>query len=266
MKVGNAEIIVTRKSVAKNAKYVYFDTGIKTEENIIRASASRVLSLAQKNKVKSLFFSSSRHAVKQFPYMAASKIIAQEVFRYLRTTKKPALKKIFFVIPPSNIFAVFKKNVEGYLKYMLHKLSQGPYLTVDGIIEYKGGIVMIERSNPPLGWAIPGGFVDYGESVEDAVKREVEEETSLKFKNFKLFRVCSEPTRDPRFHTVSVVFVGKGQGRLKSASDAKDAKVFKLDSLPSKIAFDHRQVIGEYIRKFRPEAKDQKLRENKTSD
>jgi ADP-ribose pyrophosphatase YjhB (NUDIX family) len=256
MKIRDTEIIVVRECAAKNIRCIYFDINKEIEEEAIRSFANRALSIAHKGKAKYLVLSSSLRAVKHFPYAAASKIIAQEVFRYLRTAKRPALKKIFFVIPPRDIFAIFKKNVEGYLKYMLHKLSQGPYLTVDGIIEYKGGIVMIERSNPPLGWAIPGGFVDYGESVEEAVRREVKEETSLKFKNFKLFKVCSEPTRDPRFHTVSVVFIGKGQGRLKSASDAQNAKVFKLNCLPSKIAFDHRQVIGEYIRKFKPGAED----------
>ncbi|MCK4809608.1 MAG: NUDIX hydrolase [Candidatus Omnitrophica bacterium] len=128
-------------------------------------------------------------------------------------------------------------------------MSLGPYLTVDGIIEYQGGIVMIERSNPPLGWALPGGFVDYGESVEDAVVREVKEETNLDFIGVKQYKVYSKPHRDPRFHTVSVVFTGTGEGELIAASDAQNAAVFKADSLPEKIAFDHRQIITEYLKK-----------------
>ncbi|RKY36692.1 MAG: NUDIX hydrolase [Candidatus Omnitrophota bacterium] len=174
--------------------------------------------------------------------------MAQEVFRYLREIEKPSLKKIVFVLASLQALTAFKKNLLGYLDYITKKVCQGPFLTVDGIVEFAGGIVMIERSNPPFGWALPGGFLDYGESVEEAVKREVKEETNLDFVNFKQFKVYSNPKRDPRFHTVSVVFVGKGRGRLLSSSDAKDAQVFRLDSLPKKIAFDHAKIIRDYIK------------------
>ncbi|MBD3286457.1 NUDIX domain-containing protein [candidate division WOR-3 bacterium] len=121
-----------------------------------------------------------------------------------------------------------------------------PYLTVDCIIRYKEGIVLVERRYPPKGWALPGGFVDYGETVEDAVRREMFEETGLKLVNLKQFHVYSDPERDPRLHTVSVVFTADGDGELKGGSDAKVARVFKLDGLPEDICFDHGKIIEDY--------------------
>ena len=174
--------------------------------------------------------------------------MAQEVFRYTREFKKSSLKKVIFVLYSQDAFKTFEKNVVRYLEHMAKKISEGPFVTVDGIIEKDKGIVMIERSNPPFGWALPGGFVDYGESIEEAVAREMKEETNLDFVNFKQFKVYSQPDRDPRFHTVSVVFAGEGKGTLKADSDAKDARVFTLDNLPEKIAFDHRQVIHDYLK------------------
>ncbi|MDP2924321.1 MAG: NUDIX domain-containing protein [Candidatus Omnitrophota bacterium] len=247
MKIKDTEIIVVNRGIFGPTKRMIFDTALKTDEDTIRKFIRKTLSVAQKNKVKSLVFSSSPNPDKSFPYSAASKIMAQEVFRHIQTVSSPTLARITFILHRNDIFRIFQKNITDYLEHMTKKIAQGPFLTVDGIIEYKSGIVLIERSNPPLGWALPGGFVDYGESVEDAVRREIKEETNLSFVNFRQFRVCSMPKRDPRFHTVSVVFIGKGQGKLKSASDAKAAKVFKLDDLPSKIAFDHRAIIKDYI-------------------
>jgi ADP-ribose pyrophosphatase YjhB (NUDIX family) len=122
-----------------------------------------------------------------------------------------------------------------------------PYLTVDCIIRYQGGIVLVERKYPPLGWALPGGFVEVGETVEAAVRREMKEETGLELADLKLFGVYSDPSRDPRFHTVSVVFTADGAGTLQGGDDAKKAKVFKLDDLPEEIPFDHGKIIEDYI-------------------
>ncbi len=122
-----------------------------------------------------------------------------------------------------------------------------PYLTVDCIIRYGNGIVLVERKYPPLGWALPGGFVEVGETVEQAVRREMREETGLVLENLKQFHVYSDPARDPRFHTVSVVFTADGAGELKGGDDAKMAKVFKLDKLPKEIPFDHRLIIKDYF-------------------
>lgn len=224
----------------------------KTNEEIIRKATYRALLCAQKNNISSIAFCALGCGVGGFSYEAASKIMAQEVFRYAREVKQASLKKIVFVLNSSDAFMIFKKNVINYLMYMNKKISQGPFLTVDGIIEYKQGIIMIERSNPPLGWALPGGFVDYKESVEEAVVREIKEETSLDFINFRQFKVYSKPDRDPRFHTISVVFIGQGQGTLKADSDAKEIGIFKLDDLPEKIVFDHRKIIDDYTKTKNP--------------
>jgi 8-oxo-dGTP diphosphatase len=123
-----------------------------------------------------------------------------------------------------------------------------PYVTVDAIIRYQGGIVLIERKNEPHGWALPGGFVEIGESVEEAAVREAREETSLEVALVEQFYTYSKPRRDPRFHTVTVVFIAIGAGMLKGSDDARRAEVFLPDNLPAQIAFDHREIINDYFR------------------
>jgi len=120
---------------------------------------------------------------------------------------------------------------------------------VDIIILHQGGIVFIKRKNHPVGWALPGGFVDYGETLEHAAVREAKEETSLDVKLLSQFHTYSDPQRDPRFHTISTVFIGHGKGALEGKDDAEDAKVFQLDKLP-KLVFDHARIIEDY-KKFR---------------
>ncbi|MCX8022163.1 MAG: NUDIX hydrolase [Syntrophorhabdaceae bacterium] len=122
-----------------------------------------------------------------------------------------------------------------------------PLLTVDVVIRYNGGIVLIERKNPPYGWALPGGFVEVGESLEEAAVREGKEETSLDIRLIEQFHAYSRPDRDPRFHTVSVVFIGDGTGNLKARDDAKKARIFSKENLPEDIAFDHRRILSDYF-------------------
>jgi ADP-ribose pyrophosphatase YjhB (NUDIX family) len=124
---------------------------------------------------------------------------------------------------------------------------RNPFLTVDVIIEIGGGVVLIKRKNPPPGWAIPGGFVDYGETVEDAVVREAREETGLAVTLVRQFHTYSAPDRDPRHHTVSIIFIATASGSPVAADDAKEAEIFTGDNLPEDIAFDHRQILEDYF-------------------
>ncbi len=127
------------------------------------------------------------------------------------------------------------------------RMFKFPRLTVDIIIEFKGKIVLIKRKNPPFGWAIPGGFVEYGETVESAAKREAKEETGLRVINLRQFRVYSDPKRDPRGHTVSVVFTAQGKGEMKAKDDAKEIGLFTKDNLPAPLAFDHKKILRDYF-------------------
>jgi len=125
-------------------------------------------------------------------------------------------------------------------------MYKNPIPTVDIIIYKDGGIVLIRRDNKPFGWAIPGGFIDYGECTEDAAIREAKEETNLDVKDLKLFGVYSDPKRDPRQHTISIVYEGYGEGELKSGSDARYAQIFGT-KLPNEIAFDHKKILKDYF-------------------
>jgi len=136
---------------------------------------------------------------------------------------------------------------------------RNPFPTVDIIIEMpagscgpasrkeKLGIVLIKRKNPPFGWALPGGFVDYGESLESAALREAKEETSLSVELLYQLGAYSDPARDPRHHTISVVFVGRASGEPKACDDAEDVGVFHRDSLPGQLAFDHGKILRDYF-------------------
>lgn len=123
-----------------------------------------------------------------------------------------------------------------------------PFVTVDMIIEVSGGIVIIERLNPPHGWALPGGFVDVGESLEDAARREAKEETNLDLEDLRQMHTYSDPKRDPRFHTVSTVFTARGRGKAQSGDDAKNLKIVPHEELLNiEYAFDHKQVVKDYL-------------------
>ncbi|KIH76889.1 8-oxo-dGTP diphosphatase [Geoalkalibacter ferrihydriticus] len=126
------------------------------------------------------------------------------------------------------------------------KTFRNPFPTVDIIICVDNKIVLIERKNQPLGWALPGGFVDYGESLEDAARREAKEETGLDLNNMRQFRAYSDPNRDPRQHNISMVFIAEGKGTLQGGDDAARAGLFDLDALPAPLCFDHAEILGDF--------------------
>jgi ADP-ribose pyrophosphatase YjhB (NUDIX family) len=133
------------------------------------------------------------------------------------------------------------------------EIYKNPIPTVDIIIEIgpEEGIVLIKRKNPPYGWAIPGGFVDYGESLEEAAVREAKEETNLDVHLLRQFHTYSDPERDPRHHSISTVYIGKGKGIPQAKDDAQEIGTFTEATLPADIAFDHRRILNDY---FRPKA------------
>jgi len=125
---------------------------------------------------------------------------------------------------------------------------RNPIPTVDIIIELDArGIILIKRAKEPFGWAIPGGFVDYGESLEDAARREAREETSLKVELLGQLGAYSAPDRDPRHHTISVVFLARARGRPEARDDALEVGVFTKEDLPSPLVFDHGQILADYF-------------------
>lgn len=132
---------------------------------------------------------------------------------------------------------------------------RGPLPTVDVIAEMPDGrIVLVRRKNPPPGWALPGGFVEAGESAAAAARRELQEETGLDVDLSELFHVYADPARDPRGPTLSVVFIGRASGTPVGADDAAEARAFSLDALPAPLAFDHALILADY-RRYREEGR-----------
>lgn len=129
------------------------------------------------------------------------------------------------------------------------KAYRNPIPTVDIIIEIDTGIVLIERKNEPYGWALPGGFVDYGETLEAAASREALEETSIVITDLRLLGCYSDPARDKRQHNISTVFVAKGSDLPVAGDDATSAGLFQLDALPLNLCFDHDLIIRDYLQK-----------------
>jgi ADP-ribose pyrophosphatase YjhB (NUDIX family) len=133
------------------------------------------------------------------------------------------------------------------------KEYKNPFPTVDIIIEVEAGgvekgIVLIKRKNEPLGWAIPGGFVDYGETLEEAAVREAKEETGLRVHLIRQFHTYSDPKRDPRFHSISTVYIARAQGTPEAMDDAQEVGIFEHHNLPEYIAFDHRKILKDYFK------------------
>lgn len=220
----------------------------KTDEVKIRNSTRSALKVCEELKIKSVAFPALGCGVGGFPYLAAAKIMAQEVFSHLREGKT-CLKEIIFCLYDREALDIFNTGVIRYLEHVTQKLQNGPFTTVDAIIEIDGRVVIIKRSNPPFGWALPGGFVDYGETLEEAVIREAKEETGLDVFELKQFHTYSKPNRDPRFHTIATIFIAKAKGKPQAGDDAGSLKVVTLNEIEHlDFAFDHKQIIQDYIK------------------
>lgn len=244
------EAIVTGAGNLK-AKYVIhaatMGMDFETDEIKIRNSFANSLKRAEEKTITSIAFPALGCGVGGFPLEKAAKIMAEELVNHLK--KPSSLQKVFFVLLDEPGAELFEKALSNHLDYMQQKMQHTPVPTVDIIIEFGGGIVLVKRKNPPYGWAIPGGFLDYGESLEQAAVREAKEETNLDITNLRQFHTYSAPDRDPRHHTVTTVYIAKGKGVLKAASDAKEAKVSRETELPSDFAFDHKEIINDYLKK-----------------
>jgi ADP-ribose pyrophosphatase YjhB (NUDIX family) len=125
---------------------------------------------------------------------------------------------------------------------------RNPKSTADVIVDIGGKILLINRKNPPYGWAIPGGFIDYGEGAEDAAIREIREEAGIEVRDLTQFHFYSDPGRDPRHHTVTIVFTARSDGIPKAGDDAAEYGLFEENQLPSPLAFDHERILADYFR------------------
>lgn len=122
-----------------------------------------------------------------------------------------------------------------------------PRITVDAILEWPGRrVILITRRFLPSGLALPGGFVEWGETLEDACRRDVLEETGLSILSLRQFHSYSAPGRDPRHHTISVVFLARAEGTPRAGDDAAGIHIVSLDALPETLCFDHAEILADY--------------------
>ncbi len=253
MKIKGVEVGVARGNAKARGVFVVGGVlrdkaGLYANEKKARASVCAALRSSNKRRKRELGFFVSERSCSVFPPVGLSKILAQEIYRHIKEDNT-CLEKIFISVEGKKLAYLFDKTITGYLWHLVDVLTQGPLMTVDTLIEVRGGIVLIKRSNPPFGWALPGGFVDYGESLERAAGREASEETGLRVKNLKQMHTYSEPGRDSRFHTVTTVFVCQADGHPKAASDAAEADVFgPRDWQRLHLAFDHKKVLADYLK------------------
>ncbi len=246
IKIIQSDITILKVDTIVNAVTAGMD--LNADEVKIRNAARNALKTAEELKIKSIAFPALGCGTGGFPLLASAKIMAQEVLRHVKY-EESGLKEIIFCLFDKEAFEVFNKGIISYLEYVTYKLQNGPFTTTDAIIDVDGGVVVIKRSNPPFGWALPGGFVDYNESLEEAVRREMKEETGLDLLELKQFHTYSDPDRDPRFHTICTVFTAKAKGKPKAGDDAADLKVIQLKDIEGmEFAFDHKKILQDYIK------------------
>jgi len=125
---------------------------------------------------------------------------------------------------------------------------RNPFPTVDVVIACGGGLVLVRRRSPPLGWALPGGFLEWEEGLEAAAAREAREETGLEVRLTEQFFTYADPDRDPRHHTVTTVYLGEAEGIPRGGDDAREARVWPWDGLPEPLCFDHGRILRDVVR------------------
>jgi len=223
-------------------------SGPPPDEHAVRAAYRRVLEEAERQGHREVALRSLVAADGGLSATASGKIMAQEAIRFARSD--PAHVRRVTCVPHDRAgFEPLRKVVEGYVRHFIEVLAWGPLVTVDAIIEVPDrSIVLVERSSPPFGLALPGGFVEYGESLEEAVRREAAEETGLELSDLRQFRTYSDPSRDPRFHTVSTVFAAKAAGSPRAGDDAAAVRVVKPAEVSGlAFAFDHGKVLADWL-------------------
>ncbi len=223
------------------------------DERSVRAACARCLSEADSLKLSSIALPALGCRPGGLSPVASAKIMAQEAIRLARSGGS-ALRSIRLRHPDGPAFAEFEKAATGYIRHFLDVLIWGPFVTVDAIIEVQRaqsvGIVLVKRSSPPFGYALPGGFVDYGESLEEAVRREAREETGMELLDLEQFHTYSNPLRDPRFHTVTTVFSARAEGTPRAGDDAADVLVAEPEEIRDlTLAFDHGDVLEDFLKR-----------------
>lgn len=256
---GNA--VITSSGKLKNCKFIIhavtMGMDFKTSQEYIRLAVRNSLIVAEERNIKSIAIPALGCGTGKFPYNDAAKIMAEEVAKHILENPDTSIKNVVFVLKNKQAYKIFSKIIPEHIGYINRKIGVYPIPTVDIIINVKtknkSGIVLIERKNPPYGWAIPGGFVEYNESLETAAMREAEEETGLKVKNLRQFHTYSEPGRDPRFHTISTVFIAEADKLPKASSDAKKVVVATKEEILSgkyQLVFDHKKILQDYFEKI----------------
>ena len=249
MKVRDIELDVILKSnfVVSPDTFEAADLEGKINEHTVRAACADALICAKERESQEIVLPALGVGGGEFSVVGSAKIMAQEILKFART-ETGSVKHVVIYFEDQGELETFQRTARGYIDHIQDALGLGPYVTVDAVIEMDDGIVLIERSNPPYGWALPGGFVDCGESLETAVRREAKEETGLELENLRQMHTYSDPKRDPRFHTVTTVFVGRGKGEARFGDDAKGLKIVPCDELLGlEYAFDHHSVIRDYL-------------------
>ncbi len=256
LKVKDTEIEILVSDICKKT----FETEViklnSLEIEYIRIKLEKFFkSLNKKTKFISIFLTPKQKYDKN-TVVSSAKVIIEQITKFIvESNKDTLLKKISIVLKDKKIYNKFLTIATEHIGYINRKIGLYPIPTVDIIIEVntknKKGIVLVERKNPPYGWALPGGFVEYNESLENAAIREAKEETGLKIKNLRQFHTYSQPGRDPRFHTISTVFIAEATSLPKAASDAKNVVVATKEEIflgKYNLVFDHKKILQDYFK------------------